>query len=69
MARALPYSLKAQKGQLFFVDSEEMEPLFHELVTYTGTGNSPNAMDAFSVSLSGIDPSKQNVTIVSNLLL
>jgi len=67
MARALPYSLLFEQGKLKFNNNGTMNPLFRELSTYTGTGKSPDRMDAAVFSWQGIAPVKKSHTVVSEI--
>jgi len=68
MKRAMPYSLKTEKGEIKFVDKPEMQGLWDELCSYEGEGKSPDHMDAFVFSLNGIAPIKKHLTTITEIL-
>ena len=68
LARAFPYALMSEQGKIKFVNTKAMDELFTEMCTYDGTGKSPNALDGFTFSMSGLSPMKKHYTNVSELL-
>lgn len=70
MTRASPYALMHDQGKIRWCsENNRLEGLFVELTSYTGTGKSPDAMDAWAFSMMGISPAKKHFTSTSELML
>lgn len=62
MQRASPYTLMVEQGRIKFVDDVSLQPLHDELISYTGTGKSPDNMDAWTQACMKLKPHKPHVT-------
>lgn len=62
MQRASPYTLMVEQGRIKFVDDVSLQPLTDELISYTGSGKSPDNMDAWTEACKLIVPHKNRVT-------
>ena len=63
MARAMPYALATERGEVKFVRGAYLQDLKTELITWDGKGKkSPNNLDAFVWSLSYLKPVRKSVT-------
>ena len=68
MARAQPFALMQDQGRLKYNAKGKLDNLYKELTTYTGTGKSPDIMDAAVFSWMGINPTKKSYTKSYDLL-
>lgn len=68
LQRAFPYALMSEQGKIKFVATKAMDELFTEMCSYDGTGKSPNALDGFTFSMSGLSPLKKQFTRVAEFL-
>lgn len=64
LARFSPYALMMQQGRLMIVKNESNDKLVDELISYDGTGQSPNRMDAFVLACNVLQPVTRQRTVV-----
>jgi phage terminase large subunit-like protein len=69
LQRAAPYSLLAEQGRIKYVDRPYLKDLAVELVTFDGTGKSPNNYDAAVWSWSNLQPIRTSFTQVFEFLI
>lgn len=69
LQRAQPYALLTEQGKVKFVNSKNLDKLINEMTTYSGSGKSPNHLDAFTQSCIGNTPMKKNVTKHNELIV
>lgn len=69
LQRAQPYALLTEQGKVKLVSSKNLEGLISEMTTYSGSGKSPNHLDAFVQSCMGLKPMNERRVEVKELLM
>ena len=68
LQRMLPYALLAEQNKIKFA-AEGLEDLFVELISYTGSGKSPDRMDACAFSFMLLRPHRKKIGVVRELIM
>ena len=67
LQRAMPYSLLAEQNKVKYMEGGDLQDLFDELISYTGSGSSPNCLDAMTQALMVLKPHRKRFSSAREL--